>query len=267
MSDVTAAAAIGETPPPLTRRIVGRAMSVLIVASLLVLVAAGAIFIKTNGGDWWAPTLPPLGALGLMLLGIVLRRPDETLAYAIARLIDLPVNRPVIGAFVSLIAAAGAIVLALAARSALIAEDLYRVQIFETANVPGKRISGVTVIMERVRDPKRPAVETRRQTDENGIASFPASVNDWFSVRLERDSGQGQQVYSLTPGDVVTADMLLRPNLVKIDAIPGDAWIRLAKAPGGGRTLGSDGVVGFLRADRYLFRWTEGLPRQTPMGP
>jgi endonuclease G, mitochondrial len=248
------------------RRWAGRAKSIAIIVAILVIVAASAIIIKARGGDWWAPALPPLGAFSLLLLGVMLKRPDDTLGFAIGEMVDLPARQPVWGTVVALLASLFAALLVYVARAEVVGEqDYYSVQLFETTNVPDKRIAGVTVVMERRRGSTK-AEELRQVSNADGIASFPVEVNDSISLRLERNSEDGIEVISINDGDLLEAVELQRTFPVRLDNLPPDQWTLVSSKTSDLRA-DDDGVVGFMRADHYLFRWSDGMPRAPALGP
>jgi DNA/RNA endonuclease G (NUC1) len=282
----------------------GRTMSVLIVAGLLVVVAAAAILIKAKGEDWWAPALPPLGALVLLLLGAVIRRPDKPLEFAIAQLIDLPARRPRIGAAMTISVCLVAGLLANLARLAAASEEqFYIVQLYDRINISEHRVPGITVIMERTRDRNADAEEIRRETDRDGIASFPVAVNDLISLRLERPLTEGsREVWIIEPGANMDGEALLKPKLVNLnDQLWRGVWTKfgpVSQDPVSDKTVSQEPVsentgsqetgsqetgsqetgsaIGLefaskatveMHADRYFFRWTDGMPQQPPQGP
>lgn len=165
--------------------------SILLIIGVLACVAAVAILINKYSAHWWAPVLAPLAAAAILILGALLGQRDKPLSHALSLFIDLPVRRPVVGWIAAAVILAVAGVLGFQAQRAVLADDGdYWVQIYEDVNMPGKRVRGMTVVVERRASPRAKPIVLRQTTDDAGSAYFRVSLNDTISVHLERTTAK-----------------------------------------------------------------------------
>jgi DNA/RNA endonuclease G (NUC1) len=245
----------------------GRASAIItiIVAALLVIVGAAAIILKERSGAWWSPVLPPLGALALLVLGALLRKPGEPLGAAVAELVDLPRRNPRLGFVTAVIVVIAAVAVSVLARAEVNRPDgEYWVQVYEGDNIEGQRVQGMAVVLERETRPGIAPQVLRKMTDANGSAAFPVSLNDTISLRLERNDGA--EYYPVDPADVVTAEKLVSPQLINLATFDAKSWKRARTRLHDRGSDRDDGVVAILQTDTQFFRWIEGLPQQQPIG-
>lgn len=244
---------------------VASAVTTLIVAALLVAVGAAAIILKERSGAWWSPVLPPLGALAVLILGALLRKPGEPLGAAVAELVDLPGRNPRLGIIAAGIAVAGAVALSMIAREEVNRPDgEYWVQIYEGDNIQGRRVEGMTVVLERQSRAGVAPQVLRKSTNENGSTSFPVFLNDTISLRLERN--HGTEYYPVNPADLVTAEKILSPQLINLAFADDKSWKAMPTVVRSAHASRDEGVVAILQTDAQFFRWTDGFPQQRPSG-